>query len=157
MTIVADALCLPLRGASVDAVISNPPYYGNGVWERGYWRKIDAVLVECRRVLRPGGTGWFLLRDRQRVERWLKFDGTSSSWAHEGHTDPPVMLRPGTYWGIVPDAAVAAMVLGNTRPGDVVLDPFAGAGHIPKMAARLGRVPVGMDIDPVQLERGGRY
>jgi DNA methylase len=45
-----------------------------------------------------------------------------------------------------------------TRPGDLVLDPFAGTGTFPLAAAKLGRVGAGCEIDPDMLaiaeERG---
>lgn len=45
-----------------------------------------------------------------------------------------------------------------TRPGDLILDPFAGTGTFPLAAAKLGRVGTGCEVDPDMLaiaeERG---
>jgi DNA modification methylase len=158
MRAVADAHALPLAPATVDLVVGNPPYPGNGVWEDDYWAGLDAAIGECRRVLRPGGRGWLLLGKRGVSERWLTFDHTNQWWAHEGSSAFPAVPRPHiTNWGVVPDADVFPLVLAHSRPGDVVLDPFAGRGGIPRLAARLGRVPIGADIDLAQLENGGPY
>ena len=34
-----------------------------------------------------------------------------------------------------------------TDPGDVVLDPFLGSGTTYRVAKRLGRIPVGIELD----------
>jgi tRNA G10 N-methylase Trm11 len=155
--VVADALALPLRPACVDVVVTNPPYEGNGVWPDDYHAGLDAAMDECRRVLRPGGRGFFLLGKRATSERWLVFDYARSWWTHEGRSQFPTdTSRPGVYWGVVPDADVLPLLAG-TRPSAVVLDPFAGTGGIPKLATRLGHTSIGMDIDADQLQRGGRY
>lgn len=157
MRVLADALRLPLPAASVALVIGNPPYPGNGVWEKNYRGGVRAVVRECQRVLRDGGRGWFLLGKREVSERWLTFDRSTSWWAHDGYSELPFATRPGRWWGVIPEAQIAPLILAHTGPGDIVLDPFAGRGGIPKLAARLGRVPLGADIDAEQLAGGGRY
>lgn len=157
MRVIADVHRLPLATASVDMVIGNPPYPGNGVWEANYRNGIHHAVEECRRVLRSGAQGWFLLGKRKVAERWLAFNHAEVWWAHYGWSDFAVGLRPGKYWGVIPDDQIAPLILGHTDPGDLVLDPFAGRGGIPKLVARLGRVALGVDIDPDQLENGGPY
>jgi DNA modification methylase len=158
MRVVADAHRLPLASASVDAVISNPPYPGNGHWDGNWWGGLKKAIQECRRVLRPGGKGWLLVRNPQGAEQWMIFDHTTCTWAHEGRARYDGVLRLGIVnWGAISDADVVPLILGHTQPGGVVLDPFAGRGCVLKLAARLGRVPVGADIDPAQLESGGPY
>jgi predicted RNA methylase len=39
-----------------------------------------------------------------------------------------------------------------TKPGDLVLDPFAGYGSIPLVAELFGRRWIGIEIDPVKFE-----
>lgn len=39
-----------------------------------------------------------------------------------------------------------------TRPGDVVLDPFAGYGTTLVVAERLGRLPLGIEIDQAKVD-----
>jgi DNA modification methylase len=45
-----------------------------------------------------------------------------------------------------PEALVAKFVLGSSKPGDVVLDPFCGCGTTVSVAEGLGRRWVGIDI-----------
>jgi len=61
-----DAVLLPLRSGSVDAVVTSPPYFGavkyswRGLFESGdlgdYIMAANLFSAECARVLRPGGT-----------------------------------------------------------------------------------------------------
>lgn len=157
MRALADALRLPLPASCVDAVISNPPYPGNGVWGDDWWAEAGAAVSECQRVLKVHGRGWFLVRNRQGVEQWMTFNKAFCRWAHPGRANLPVAAGSGIHWGTVPDGQVETLIRRWSPPGGIVLDPFAGRGGIPKLAARLGRVPVGMDIDPDQLDKGGPY
>jgi DNA modification methylase len=54
------------------------------------------------------------------------------------------------------EALAASVVEETTRPGDLVLDPFAGYGTTLAVAARLGRRAVGVEVlaDHVDLARG---
>ncbi len=144
MRVLADALRLPLRSASVDTIISNPPYPGNGVWADDYSAGLQGALAECKRVLRPGRRGWFLLRRVSGAEQWLCFDRTGERWGPPGRSD--VTYRPWVSWGTVPEYDLLPLILQQSEPGDVVLDPFAGSDAIPALAARLGRTPLSADI-----------
>lgn len=49
--------------------------------------------------------------------------------------------------------ALAASVIGHaSRPGDLVLDPFAGYGTTVAVAARMGRRAIGIELVPEHLE-----
>lgn len=154
---VADAHRLPLAAGSVDVVISNPPYPGNGFWDDNWWAGAEVAVEECRRVLKPHGRGWFLVRNPQGEEQWFTFNQGYCRWAHPGYArygEP----QPGmANWGYVPEADVAHLITRWCPPGGVVLDPFAGRGGVPKLATRMGRVAIGADIDAAQLEDGGPY
>jgi tRNA G10 N-methylase Trm11 len=152
MIIQADARRLPFRANTFAAVISGPPSPTSGVWENGYVDELDMALDESRRVLRPGGQGWFLLRHTNGEDWWYRFDPVSlGGWSHRGTNHLPVMAKPGVYWGVTDTDEVAAIVARCTRPGDLVLDPFAGRGGIPRVARKMGRVFVACDIDAGQL------
>ncbi|MEN9937033.1 MAG: hypothetical protein RLZZ387_3612 [Chloroflexota bacterium] len=46
-----------------------------------------------------------------------------------------------------PEELVATFLRQHTRPGDVVLDPFAGYGTTLTVAEQMGRVPLGVEAD----------
>lgn len=45
-----------------------------------------------------------------------------------------------------PDELARRCILATTLPGDVVFDPFAGSGTVPRVADQLGRVGLGADL-----------
>lgn len=60
---------------------------------------------------------------------------------------------PGTSDDIHFTEALAASVIGHaSRPGDLVLDPFAGYGTTVAVAERLGRRAIGIELLPEHLE-----
>jgi site-specific DNA-methyltransferase (adenine-specific) len=58
----------------------------------------------------------------------------------------------GTRWGAHPHhkpfSALEPLVRAYSRPGELVLDPFAGSGSIPVAAARLGREVACLELRP---------
>lgn len=54
----------------------------------------------------------------------------------------------GSHFATFPPKMVEPMVKASTRPGDVVLDPFAGAGTVGLVADRLGRGAVLCELKP---------
>ena len=55
-----------------------------------------------------------------------------------------------------PEALLERVIMASSNPGDVVLDPFAGSFTTPAVAARLGRIGVGIDINEEYYEIGLR-
>jgi DNA modification methylase len=53
-----------------------------------------------------------------------------------------------SHFATFPPKLVEPMVRASTRPGDVVLDPFAGAGTTLLVADRLGRNAIGCELKP---------
>lgn len=45
-----------------------------------------------------------------------------------------------------PDELARRCILPTSLPGDVVFDPFAGSGTVPRVAEQLGRIGIGTDI-----------
>jgi hypothetical protein len=66
------------------------------------------------------------------------FQNAASRWAGVG-----------PYYAMFPVAFANEVVLTYTRPGDVVLDPFAGRGTAIFSAATQGRSAIGIEINPV--------
>lgn len=50
------------------------------------------------------------------------------------------------HYAIFPEKLVERMMLCSSRPGDVVLDPFAGSGTTGRVAVKFGRYPVLLDL-----------
>lgn len=55
----------------------------------------------------------------------------------------------GPYYAMFPVTFANAVIGEYTEPGDTVLDPFAGRGTAPFSAATLGRVGIGIELNPV--------
>ncbi len=66
----------------------------------------------------------------------------------------PPRHRVHKYWGRKPANVVARYVELFTRPGEVVLDPFAGSGVTVVEAAILGRRGLGFDANPLAARLG---
>jgi site-specific DNA-methyltransferase (cytosine-N4-specific) len=63
---------------------------------------------------------------------------------------------PEAHFATFPPALVEPCVLAGSRPGDTVLDPFAGAGTTGLAARRLGRDFVGIELSPEYAELARR-
>jgi site-specific DNA-methyltransferase (cytosine-N4-specific) len=65
-----------------------------------------------------------------------------------------ITTRPssGDHFAVYPDELAATCILAGTRTGDVVLDPFMGAGTTALAAERLGRRFIGCELNPDFLD-----
>jgi site-specific DNA-methyltransferase (cytosine-N4-specific) len=59
---------------------------------------------------------------------------------------------PGAHFATFPEDLIRPMVLAASRPGDLVLDPFAGSGTTGVVARQLGRRFLGIDLVPRYVE-----
>ncbi len=69
-------------------------------------------------------------------------DAEAARWGNHPHHKPFSVLEP--------------LVRTWSRPGDWVLDPFAGSGSMPSAALRLGRRSACLEVEPEWAERVGR-
>jgi DNA methylase len=97
-----------------------------------YYRGIDAAPLECPEMIEQFSVQDVNAPDGRLTERY-------HAW------EKPIQLAE-------------RFIRHATRPGDLVLDPFAGTGTFPLAAAKLGRAGAGCEIDPDMLaiaqERG---
>jgi DNA modification methylase len=68
-----------------------------------------------------------------------------------GEEDVWVIPAPAQNKGIAPfpDALVTRCIACGSRPGDLVLDPFAGSGTTLRVAEAMGRSSLGIDLQPI--------
>jgi DNA modification methylase len=122
------------------------------------WVGFDALVIAWMRR-----TGWrlqakgFWLQTRSR-ERWdnrvnylLRFRKAGSVVRPRGDTLgwllPLPRSHPESRWDAIPEAVVARLLEVSKKRG-AVLDPFAGAGTVGRVAATLGREWIGVERDP---------
>lgn len=60
---------------------------------------------------------------------------------------------PGAHYATFPEGLVEPCVLACSRPGDVVMDPFAGTGTVGVVANRLSRRALLVDLNPDYLRQ----
>lgn len=65
-----------------------------------------------------------------------------------------VATRPykGAHFATFPEELVRPCILAGSRPGDIVLDPFAGSGTTGAVAIQEGREFIGIEINPTYSE-----
>lgn len=68
----------------------------------------------------------------------------------------PTNSFPGAHFAVMPPGLVEPCILAGSKPGDLVLDPFAGAGTVLLVAAQHDRRSVGVELNPeyAQIARG---
>lgn len=122
------------------------------------WVGIDGLVTTAlrRRGFRLQSQGlWAQVRSRERwdnrVNHLLRFrkasrpvrpDGTTLCW-----TLPLPRSHPESLWDATPDPVIRGLLALSARRG-AVLDPFAGAGTVGRIAAALGREWIGVERDP---------
>ena len=75
------------------------------------------------------------------------FTVTNRKLSTDVWTFPSVAAYPGKHPCEKPEALIAHMIETTTRPGDTILDCFAGSGAILDTARQLGRKAVGIEMD----------
>jgi len=111
-----------------------------------YTFNVDAVKIK-RRVIAPytdskgqpkdwseSGNGRFRITHPSNL--WT--DLTVPFWSMPENTDHPTQK---------PEKLLAKIILANSNPGEVVLDPFLGSGTTSVVARKLGRHYIGIEVD----------
>ncbi|HFC09053.1 MAG TPA: site-specific DNA-methyltransferase [Chloroflexi bacterium] len=69
-----------------------------------------------------------------------------------------VATRPyrGAHFATFPPELIEPMVLAGSRPGDIVLDPFAGTGTVGQVCIKYGRRFIGIELNPDYIKLAQR-
>jgi DNA modification methylase len=94
-----------------------------------------------------------------------KYDLPPCSWyRNRKFTDPalgrnlrsvwtiPTQSYSGAHFATYPEKLVEPCIKAGTKAGDVVLDPFCGSGTTGKVAVKLGRDFIGIELNPEYIE-----
>jgi site-specific DNA-methyltransferase (adenine-specific) len=134
------------RGAKANWKNAAEQIWFGTVSER-YTFNLEAVKLK-RRVIAPYTDATGNPKDWQRHESGnyrlthpsnLWTDLTVPFWSMPENTEHPTQK---------PEKLLAKIILASSNPGDLVLDPFLGAGTTAVVAKKLGRHYVGIELDP---------
>lgn len=74
------------------------------------------------------------------------FYTAKASWSGRGEDNHHPTVKP--------QSLVSYLVKLVSRPGDIVFDPFAGSGTMPRVADKLGRRGIGLELKPDYCRMG---
>ena len=113
------------------------PAWANSRWHTSSLRAIDEFEY-IYLLWKPGIT---------KVDRTRLSDDEWRAWGSRGVWSFPSVRSNSDHEAKFPLELPIRLIRLLTDPGDVVLDPFAGSGTSLVAAARLGRVPMGFELD----------
>lgn len=80
-------------------------------------------------------------------ERWNNSEpSTTRNKRSVWHVNPTAY--PDAHYAVFPERLIEPMILAGSRPGDLVLDPFAGSGTTLAVAVKHRRRAVGVELNP---------
>jgi adenine-specific DNA-methyltransferase len=126
-----------------------------GHWlSRSQWELPTATNYEWLRGVLNADGGEYLRREYEDLRREYEdlrrpFAVTAQTQYTDVWRFDTVPHRPGKHVCEKPVALMRHIIQHSTRPGDVVLDCFAGSGSTGAACVELGRSFIGIEIDPV--------
>jgi DNA modification methylase len=123
-----------------------------------YYYNADAVREPFadKRMGNPGGYKW-KYEAEQKAKGGAKLARNGGVWNADGAvsgrncrsvwTLGPESFK-GAHFAVMPTKLVEPCILAGSRPGDVVLDPFSGAGTVAAVAKANNRRYIGIDLNP---------
>jgi DNA modification methylase len=111
------------------------------LWRAGWRLQARGMWAQTRSRERWDSRVNHLLRFRK-AGRAVRPRGTTLCWML-----PLPRAHPDSLWDTIPEPVVETLLALSKKRG-AVLDPFAGAGTVGRVAARLGREWIGVERDP---------
>lgn len=127
-------------------------------WEEGSSIPTEVAYAQIRRYLNGLGKGLFLQRPyadlcHQQEQMRRPFNLTKSHPRSDIWNFSTVAAYPGKHPCEKPTSVLEYMVTASSRPGDTVLDLFAGSGSTLQAARTTGRQAIGVEADERWCER----
>ena len=114
------------------------PCWANSRWHSNSYRAVDE-FEHIYVFWRPGITDYD--RNRLNAEEW-------ANWGSRGVWSIRSVSRNHRHEAEFPEELAARVIRLFSPPGGVVLDPFVGTGTTTAVAKKLGRLWLGIDLDP---------
>ena len=137
----------PNRFALWDRVIWR--YWGGHAFTKKFTNKHETIMWYVKEGAEP-----FFSADAVR-ERAKEYDKRNNFWGRNPGNVWEVdrvafgMTEQTSHIAVFPEEISERIVRACSQPGDLVLDPFAGSGTVPKVAHGLGRRWLGVEISPL--------
>lgn len=171
-----------IEPGTVDAIITDPPYPAEylPLWSdlselAALWLKLDGVLISytgqyhlpevvrrlgehlryrwCGSIVMPGAgfrAHAAAIKNQSKPLLFFEKHGAKREWLADTYTSEGVE-KDGHEWQ--QSLAVVEQIMAEaTNPGDLVVDPFLGAGTTAAAAKNLGRRFIGFDVDPLAVQ-----
>ena len=170
-----------IEPGTVDAIITDPPYPAEylPLWSdlselAALWLKPDGVLISytgqyhlpevmrrlgehlryrwCGSIVMPGAgfrAHAAAIKNQSKPLLFFEKHGAKREWLADTYTSEGVE-KDGHEWQ-QSLAVVEQIMAESTNPGDLVVDPFLGAGTTAAAAKNLGRRFIGFDVDPLAV------
>ena len=134
------------------------------VKERHYYFDLDEIRTPHQRDWRFTGGSLCPTKDRPQGTGWQTLAGNNSDNRPAPPQMNPLGKNPGDMWtipthpfkgahfAVFPESLVEPIIKAASPVGGVVLDPFAGSGTTLRVARRLGRSWIGIEINPEYAE-----
>ena len=111
----------------------------------------DADAIKEKSVTKPHSPGWSsTVSDRN--DRSPDNEANQREWG-DGKSNKRSVWNiatqpfPEAHFAVMPEKLVEPCVLAGSREGDIVLDPFAGAGTVPYVAKEFQRQYIGIELN----------